>query len=83
MDTHAAVRNLENAGFESKHAEAIVAVVTHSDSNLVTKSDLKSGLAELKAELKTDNANLKAGLITWMVGTGLAFAGLIIAAVKL
>ncbi len=72
MDTHAAVRNLENAGFESKHAEAIVAVATHSDSTLATKSDLKSDLAELKAVL-----------ITWMVGTGLAFAGLIIAAVKL
>ena len=40
MDTHAAFRELENGGFEARQAEALVRVISRSDSELVTKADL-------------------------------------------
>ena len=55
FDTHAAVRGLEAAGIDTKHAEAIVETMrdarTVDRDQLATKADLKAGLAELRADL--------------------------------
>ena len=55
FDTHQAVRRLEDAGVDHAHAEAIVSEMREASASsldhLVTKSDLKADLAELKADL--------------------------------
>ena len=42
IDTHAAIRNLQDAGADPKLAEAIVATVSRADTELATKSDLSA-----------------------------------------
>lgn len=55
FDTHAAVRGLEAAGIDTKHAEAIVETMqtarTVDMDQLATKADLQAGLATLRADL--------------------------------
>ncbi|MCY4453237.1 MAG: hypothetical protein OXC01_14900 [Immundisolibacterales bacterium] len=55
FDTRAAVRGLEAAGIDTKHAEAIVETMrdarTADTDQLATKADLKADLAELRADL--------------------------------
>ena len=52
IDTLKFVRKLTEAGMERPVAEAIVEGIAEADtSDLVTKSDMKAELAELKAEL--------------------------------
>ena len=46
LDTHATVKQLENAGMDSRQAEAVVAAISRSDAELATTQDL--------AVLKTD-----------------------------
>ena len=47
LDTHATIKQLEDAGMESRQAEAIVAAISRSDADLATKQDL----AILKADV--------------------------------
>ena len=51
IDTHATVRELEDAGMDSRQAEVVVAAISRSDAELATKSDLKAEIAGLKADL--------------------------------
>ena len=51
IDTHATVRELEDAGMASRQAEVVVAAISRSEAELATKSDLKAEIAELKAEV--------------------------------
>ena len=79
LDTHAAVRDLTAAGFAPEQAEAIVATVTRSDSELATKADL----AVVKTDLEASIAALEVRLVKWGIGIGLAIAGLLFAALRL
>ncbi len=90
FDTLKAARHLEDAGIETKQAEAIVTTMAKAfDDSVATKADLadvKADLAAVKAELKQDNADLKAELATAvnrMLLAQLAIAGLLFAALKL
>ena len=74
VDTLAAAKSLEKAGFDSTQAEAIVSVVGQQGEGSVTKGDL----AEFKADLKSEMANLKVTLLTALI----AVAGIIIVADK-
>ena len=47
LDTHATIKQLENAGMDSRQAEAVVAAISRSDAGLATKQDL----AILKADI--------------------------------
>ena len=47
LDTHATVKQLEDAGMDSRQAEAVVAAISRSDAELATKQDL----AVLKADI--------------------------------
>ena len=40
LDTHAAVRNLEAAGFGSAQAEVIVSTIARADEQIATKVDI-------------------------------------------
>lgn len=59
FDTLTAARSLEQAGIEPKQAEAIVAAIHSSRSEIVTKGDLSAAVAELRGSTKDDIAELK------------------------
>ena len=88
FDTHAIARTLTDANLTSAQADAITAAVrqaaehdaaTLDPGTLVTKTDLRAEIAGVDARL----AALELRLIKWIVGTGLAAAGLVIAALRL
>ena len=97
IDTHATIRELEEAGMDSRQAEVVVAAISRSDSELATKADLKAEITAVRADIdkleistKADIANLKAEVFRalWIQGAGivgiqLAIAGLLFAALKL
>ncbi len=58
IDTHATIRELEDAGMDSRQAEVVVAAISRSDAELATKADLRAEIAGVKAEI----AGLKADL---------------------
>lgn len=51
LDTHATIREFQEAGMDSRQAEVVVAAISRSDAELVTKSDLKAEIADLKADM--------------------------------
>ncbi len=58
FDTHAAVKDLTEAGFNENQAEAMVATVGKAvNQSFATKADI----ADVKAELKADIGSLGAG----------------------
>ena len=71
FDTYAAAKALREAGFDEAQAEAAVTMVRDAvTEGVATKADLKTAIAELKADM------LKVA-----VGTVLVNAGVIVAAV--
>ena len=85
LGTHATIRELEDAGMDSRQPEAVVASISRSDAELATKADLKAGITDLKAEI----ANLKSEVFRalWIQGAGLvgiqlAIAGWLFAAIR-
>jgi hypothetical protein len=73
MDTLKFVRKLTGAGMEPAMAEAIVEGLAEADtSELVTKSDLRAELAEVKAEL-----------FRFMLLQSIGIVGLTVALIKL
>ncbi|MDE2755677.1 MAG: hypothetical protein OXI92_03905 [Acidobacteriota bacterium] len=79
LDTHATIKQLEEAGMDSRQAEAVVAVMSRSDAELATKTDLKAEIADLKveiaevrSELKQDIADLKATMFKVALGVAVA-----------
>ena len=71
FDTYAAAKALREAGFDEAQAEAAVTMVRDAvTEGVATKADLKTAIAELKADM------LKVA-----VGIVLANAGVIVAAV--
>ena len=69
-------------GFNQPQAEGIAqAIHEHESEHFATKADiagLKTEIAELKTELKTDMAQLQVKLMTWTT----VLAGIIIAVLK-
>ena len=72
FDTLTAARDLEAAGLERTHAEAIVKTMRESG---------RADFASLAA--KADLANLETRLVRWIVGTILTTAGVTVAIVRL
>lgn len=62
IDTHETVRQLTAAGIPDNQAEAIVAALSRSDADIVTKTDLRQEIASAKADLRQEIAAVKADL---------------------
>ena len=80
FDTLATAHALKEAGFEDAQATAIVDALRHAvTEEVATKADLN----ELRAELKTDNAEARADLYRalWMQAAGII--GLTVASLKI
>ena len=56
----ATIKQLDDAGMDSRQADAVVAAISRSDAELATKAALKTEIAASKAELKTEIAAVKA-----------------------
>ena len=67
FDTLAAVRSLEAAGIETRHAEAIVSTVgeaaTADQTELATKADLATAIADLKADMLKVTIGVAIGIV--------------------
>lgn len=59
LDTHATIKQLEDAGMDSRQAEAVVAAISRSDAELATKQDL----AVLKADIWRIGASIAGGAV--------------------
>ncbi len=79
IDTLAAMRKLEKAGFKTEQAEAVAEVMANQSSELATKADIagvRGEIAGLEKSLKGDIAGLR-----WMFGIQFALTLLILARV--
>jgi len=69
LDTLKLARRLQDAGFTNQQAtgaaEALSELVL---TDVVTKADLQTEIAQLRAELRTEIAGLKASVAQWIVG---------------
>lgn len=79
LDTYATVRELTEAGVETRAAEAIVTAIARADSGLATKQDLDA--LEGKIEAKVEAMIAKA--VNRVLLAQLAIAGLLFAAIRL
>ena len=59
LDTHATIKQLENAGMDTRQAEAVVAAISRSDAELATRQDL----AVLKADIWRIGASIAGGAV--------------------
>ena len=83
FDTLTVSKDLQQAGLEERHAEAIALAVKQGQGDLATKQDialLKSDIDHLRTELKSDNDKLRTGLksdflwMKWVVGVNIALS---------
>ena len=76
FDPLSAAQDLEAAGIERKHAEAIAKAVNHGDERAATKADLDTAIAGVRPEF---------GIIRWLVGiqSAITLATFAIVAAKL
>ena len=58
FDTLSAAQDLEAAGIERKHAEAIAKVVNHGDERAATKADLDTATTALEARMTNIEARM-------------------------
>ncbi len=67
FDTHKFVRKLQEAGFDQKQAEGLTEAMRSAieETELVTRKDLQTELAPVKADLN---------LLKWMMGALIALA---------
>ena len=59
IDTHAAFRKLENGGFETQQAEALVEVINGVAGEQATKDDIRELREEIKEQREDFNVALK------------------------
>ncbi len=82
FDTHKAVKQLKDAGFNDDQAETVTTLFWDTRvqelENLVTKDDL----AAAEARLRTEIATVKADLIKWFVPLMVGQVAVIAALVK-
>ena len=77
--TLSALRELETAGIDSMHAEAIVGVVAKGRKEFAAKADLKATATALEARLE---ARIERAMNRNLLAT-IAVGGIVIAAIKL
>ena len=90
FDTLKVSKDLQQAGIQESHAEAIALAVKQGQGDLATKRDialLKSEIGRLRTEIKSDIGHLRTELrsdnvwLKWALGVNLALTIGIIAAI--
>ena len=71
FDTLTAAQDLEAAGIERKHAEAIAKVVNHGDERAATKADLDTFAITLSSEIRAVSSRIST--LQWVIGIQSAF----------
>ena len=81
FDTHKFIRKLEQAGFDTRQAEAVAEAFREAsgEAEVTTRRDLR----EMELRLEARIADIKFDLVKWIAGMLLAQAGLVAALVKL
>ena len=81
FDTYKFIQTLQEAGFDSKQAEAVSRAFKEAsgEADVATKQDLR----ELERRLEAKISDIKFDLVRWIAGMLLAQAGLAAALVKL
>ena len=59
LDTHATIKQRENAGMDTRQAKAVVAAISSSDGELAMKQDLRV----LKADIWRIGASIAGGAV--------------------
>ena len=74
FDTLTVSKELQDAGIEAKHAEAIALAVKQSQGDLATKQDLNLLRTELKSDIDKLKTELKSGFnwIKWALAIMMA-----------
>lgn len=75
FDTLTAARDLESAGLDKRHAEAIVAAIRSGQGDLATKSDIaavKSDIVAVKSDIAAVRSEMS--IIRWVLGVQAAVA---------
>lgn len=82
----AGILKLQRAGFNEQQVEALA---EYFDEQMITKADLASGLAAVRAELATVEARLETKIeqsrsdtIKWVIGVAFAQAATILAVLR-
>ena len=90
FDTLAIARALTAADFTPAQADALTDAVRQAAEHdaagvgtLATKADLAALEGAVNFATKADLATLEPRLVKWIVGTGVAVAGLVVAALRL
>ena len=79
FDTLQAAHDLASSGIEREHAEAIAKAIRQGQGELATKTDLKAGLAEFKAEIKSDLTSQQRWFVTVLLASqALLFTALVV-----
>ncbi len=72
LDTLTIARNLRDAGFTEKQADALAAAVRQASgidlSQLATQADLKAEISATKADLKAEISDAKSEILKWVFG---------------
>jgi len=78
FDTLKFTKTLEKAGVPSTQAEAFAEAFkdASSDAEIATRKDIALAVAELKTEIRTENAAIRGeiNLVKWMLGAVLVVA---------
>ena len=78
FDTLSAAQDLEAAGIERHHAEAIAKAINHGDERAATKSDLDLAVERLRSDLRSDMVKLTIAFVLANAAiAGALFAGII------
>jgi len=85
LDTLKVAKRLRDAGFSEAQAESVTEAIRESVSgqDVVTKAQLDSGLAGLKADLKAEISEAKADITKRIFGAMLAQGALVVTLIKL
>lgn len=87
FDTYTHINELKKAGFNEEQAAVIIKSLMESretdTSHLATKEQLESSIDKLNASLQKQMHEMHVSLIKWMVGTMIAFSGIMLAGIKL
>ena len=84
FDTHKAVKELQEAGFDESQAEAVVATVgTAIVGNVATKQDVVEARNASKSDIQTLGSGLRSEMQAMELRITLRMGGLIVAGVAL